>query len=267
MRYRHTWPGFLLLATLVVALGSVLFWGDHFLTPGPSGGLRRLLELRLLSRPSQEATRLVDPQPAVAAFPEPVVSPTPAADPSESSSPTPAAVPQEESPASSPAPAHEPPRRPAPPQVRYALDLGTFAIPEDAERVESRLNQAGFSTVRFRQHASVRLFSVFVRSLADAWEGQAVVERLRQEGFSQAVVLGGGEGVAVRVAQAMPLRLAVKVAERLRAAGHEARVAVDSATAEQVALRHGNFTSRREAEAVSREISWLGVPSEVVQVR
>ena len=267
MRYRHAWPGVLLLATLVVALGSVLFWGDHFLSPGPSGGLRRLLELRLLSRPPQEVPRLVDPQPAVAAAPERAAPPTPAADPPEPSPPSPSAVPPEESPAPSPAPAPEPPRRPAPPQVRYALDLGTFAIPEDAERVESQLNQAGFSTVRFRQQASVRLFSVFVRALADAWEGQAVVERLRQEGFSRAVVLGGSDGVAVRVAQAMPLRLAVKVAERLRAAGHEARVAVDAATAEQVTLRHGNFSSRREAEAVSQEVSWLGVPNEVVQVR
>jgi hypothetical protein len=31
-------------------------------------------------------------------------------------------------------------------------------------------------------------------------------------------------------------------------------------------LRHGNFTSREEAEAIGREITRLGVPNEVVQI-
>ncbi len=156
----------------------------------------------------------------------------------------------------------------APPATtRYALALGTFPIAEDAERIEARMNQAGFSTVRFRQQAPARLFSVMIPQLRDAEEAQAVVERLRQEGFAQAVVLAVKDGLAVRVAQSMPLRTAVQTAEQLRGAGHDARVTGEASRAGQVTLRHGNFATRQEAEIASREIARLGVPNEVVRVR
>jgi cell division septation protein DedD len=151
--------------------------------------------------------------------------------------------------------------------VRYALALGTFAVPEDAERVEAKLNQAGFSTVRFRQQVPAKLFAVVVSSLKDAEEGQATVERLQKDGYGPGVLLVGRTGVTIRVGAATPLRTAVQLAEKLRAAGYDARVATDTTRAGQVSLRHGNFASRAEAEEASREVARLGVPNEVIQIR
>jgi cell division protein FtsN len=170
--------------------------------------------------------------------------------------------PREAAPAATP-----PPSAPAPAPTRYALALGTFAVSEDAEQVEAKLNQAGFSTVRFRQQAPAKLFAVQVSSLKDPEEGQATVERLQKDGYPPSVLLVGRTGVSVRVGPPTPLRTAVQLAEKLRAAGFDARVATEPTRAGQVSLRHGNFASRAEADAASREIARLGVPNEVIQIR
>jgi cell division septation protein DedD len=169
--------------------------------------------------------------------------------------------------ADEPRDAAAPPAPATPPPVRYALALGTFPLSEDAERVEAKLNQAGFSTVRFRQQTLAKLFAVQVSSLKDPEEGQATVERLQKEGHPPSVLLVGRTGVTVRVGPPAPLRTAVQLAEKLRAAGYDARVATEPTRAGQVSLRHGNFASRAEAEAASREVARLGVPNEVIQVR
>ena len=297
MRYRHVWPGVLLLAALALLLVGLLRWGDHFLSPGPTGGIHRLLQLWAASRPSEEAIA----PPASAAAPPPVgdgaasvpvVAPPPVlvpVTPPEASAPPPApttpavAAPPPVAPtpvapapapvvkASPPAPSEEPREAVAapvtPPPVRYALALGTFPLAEDAERVEAKLNQAGFSTVRFRLQTPAKLFAVQVSSLKDAEEGQATVERLLEEGHPPGVLLVGRTGVTVRVGGPMPLRTAVQLAEKLRAGGYDARVVTEATHAGQVSLRHGNFASRPEAEAASREVARLGVPNEVIQVR
>jgi alpha-D-ribose 1-methylphosphonate 5-triphosphate synthase subunit PhnG len=304
VRYRHVWPGLLLLAALALLLAGLLRWGDHFLSPGPSGGIHRLLQLWAASRPPDERA----PSPPVAAAPAPTTDapasppatpPVPAAPSPEPSAPpppgasgppplaTPPAVMPPPTPAApaarAPAPERAPERAeepreaaapplaapgpPAPPPVRYALALGTFAVSEDAERVETKLNQAGFSTVRFRQQAPAKLFAVLVASLKDPEEGQATVERLQKDGYAQSVLLVGRNGVTVRVGPSTPLRTAVQLAEKLRAAGYDARVATEATRAGQVSLRHGNFASRVEAEEASREVARLGVPNEVVQIR
>ena len=287
MRYRHAWPGFLLLAALGLLLVGLVRWGDHFLTPGPTGGIHRLLQLWAASRPHDESAAAPQiaaaPSPATdaAASPPPVVeapSPTQAPTAPSAASPPDAAAPPPTPPAPAPeraeepreaAPAAAPPPAgpPTPPPVRYALALGTFAVSEDAERVEAQMNQAGFSTVRFRQQAPAKLFAVQISSLKDPEEGQTTVERLQKEGFPQSVLLIGRNGVIVRVGAPTPLRTAVQLAEKLRGAGYDARVATDAGRSGQVSLRHGNFASRSEAEAASREISRLGVPNEVIQVR
>ena len=169
--------------------------------------------------------------------------------------------------ADEPRDAAAPPAPATPPPVRYALALGTFPLSEDAERVEAKLNQAGFSTVRFRQQTLAKLFAVQVSSLKDPEEGQATVERLQKEGHPPSVLLVGRTGVTVRVGPPAPLRTAVQLAEKLRAAGYDARVATEPTRAGQVSLRHGNFASRAEAEAASREVARLGVPNEVILVR
>lgn len=285
MRYRHVWPGFLLLAALALLLVGLLRWGDHFLSPGPTGGIHRLLQLWAASRPAEEAiaptasaaapSPVTDASaggPVVAAPPVIVPAPeaaTPATPPPVASTPVtpaPALVVKV-----SPAPAEEPretaPAPATPPPVRYTLALGTFPLSEDAERVEAKLNQAGFSTVRFRLQTPAKLFAVQVLSLKDPEEGQATVERLQKEGHPPAVLLVGRTGVTVRVGPPMPLRSAVQLAEKLRAGGYDARVSSEASHAGQVSLRHGNFASRPEAEAASREVARLGVPNEVIQVR
>ena len=283
----------MLFRSLLVGL---LRWGDHFLSPGPTGGIHRLLQLWAASRPADEAM----PPPAAAAPPvmdapasPPVAAPAvivpvpdtpaPAApSPPAAAAPAPVApapvVPAPVTPPPAPVVRTPPPERaderretaaaPAtPPPIRYALALGTFPLSEDAERVEAKLNQAGFSTVRFRLQTLAKLFAVQVSSLKDPEEGQATVERLQKEGHPPSVLLVGRTGVTVRVGSPTPLRTAVQLAEKLRAAGYDARVATEPTRAGQVSLRHGNFASRPEAEAASREVARLGVPNEVIQVR
>jgi len=297
VRYRHVWPGILLLAALALLLVGLLRWGDHFLSPGPSGGIHRLLQLWAASRPPDESAttpQISTPPPpatdapagssgttaAPAAGPEPPPPPVASAPPPASPSVAPTA-PAPATPPAAPTPARErseepreaapaapaAPSPPAPPPVRYALALGTFAVSEDAERVEAKLNQAGFSTVRFRQQVPAKLFAVLVASLKDPEEGQATIERLTKDGYTQSVLLVGRTGVTVRVGAPTPLRTAVQVAEKLRAAGYDARVATEPTRAGQVSLRHGNFASRAEAEEASREVARLGVPNEVIQIR
>jgi len=287
VRYRHVWPGVLLLAALALLLVGLLRWGDHFLSPGPSGGIHRLLQLWAASRPPDESAAA----PQIASAPSPVtdapvsppgppvaaaVSPEPPpAPPIASASPPPATPPASASPPATappaaPAPARDEPREaaaPAPAPVRYALALGTFAVPEDAERVEAKLNQAGFSTVRFRQQVPAKLFAVLIASLRDPEEGQTTIERLQKDGYAQGVLMVGRTGVTVRVGVPTPLRTAVQLAEKLRGAGYDARVATEPTRAGQVSLRHGNFASRAEADEASREVTHLGVPNEVIQIR
>ncbi|HJV57211.1 MAG TPA: SPOR domain-containing protein [Methylomirabilota bacterium] len=298
MRYRHVWPGILLLAALALLLVGLLRWGDHFLSPGPSGGIHRLLQLWAASRPPDEsaaAPQVSMPSPPATDAPTgssgtpaaPTAGPEPPPPPPVASAPPPASpsvappAPAPATPPAAPTPARErseepreaapaapaAPSPPAPPPVRYALALGTFAVSEDAERVEAKLNQAGFSTVRFRQQVPAKLFAVLVASLKDPEEGQATIERLTKDGYTQSVLLVGRTGVTVRVGAPTPLRTAVQVAEKLRAAGYDARVATEPTRAGQVSLRHGNFASRAEAEEASREVARLGVPNEVIQIR
>jgi cell division protein FtsN len=241
VRYRHAWPGLLLLGALGLLLVSLLVWGDHFLTPGPAGGIRRLLEIWPASGSQSSAAHVT------ATLTEPGDGAAPASDLADEPPPQEAPRAQDAPPAAA---AITPgrPVRPAVSLVRYALDLGTFAIDEDAERAEAQLNQAGFSTVRFRLQPPARLYAVAVL----------------QAGEAGPVETSAG---SIRVAQDLPLRSAVKLAERLRAAGYRVRILAAAAKAAQITLRHGNFASRDEAESVRRELSRLGVLTEVVQVR
>ncbi len=267
MRYRHAWPGLTLLASLALLLGALVTWGDHFLSPGPTGGIRRLLQLWAASRPAQEEAPSPGPgrstpAPHGAPSPGPLGVPSPPPGAFRDLSPRPPAAP-------SPVPLPVALRPEPPPlaQPRYALDLGTFVLIDEAERAEAQLNQAGFSTVRFRQQEPIRLFSVFVSLPTEGDNGDVVMVRLHQDGFAQAVMVDQGENPVIRISGGIPLRIAVRIAERLRAAGHEPRISAEAARGPQITLRHGNFTSREEAEEVGREISRLGVVYEVVQVR
>ena len=102
------------------------------------------------------------------------------------------------------------------------------------------------------------------RSLRDA---QALVVNLRDQGFGGAFVVGDREPVSVQVGLPLPLRGAVQTAERLRAGGHQVRIAVQPGEAVTFAIRHGNFATLREAETKGQELIRLGLGNQVVRVK
>jgi hypothetical protein len=252
MRYRHVWPGFLLLGTLVASLIALLGWGDRILSPGPAGGLSRLLAAR--SAPGGTGEPTLAPMGHLGVR---LVPPDAAALPAE---------PAERDALSSPLGAAPVRRLPIVDQPRYALDFGTFFGVDEAERAEAQLNQAGFSTVRFSRQDPGRVFSVSLPVPRDPDEGHALVDRLRADGFV-GVQATAGDAIAIRIVAGVPLRTAVRIAGRLRDAGHDPRVAAEAPRTGQIGLRHGHFTSRQEAEAVKGELTRLGVAAEVVRIR
>ena len=91
MRYRHVWPGLLLLASLALLLVALVRWGDHFLSPGPGGGIHRLLQLWAPSRlPDESAPGPVVSAPSAGG--EAPVGPSVSVPPVDASAPTPAAA-------------------------------------------------------------------------------------------------------------------------------------------------------------------------------
>ena len=170
-------------------------------------------------------------------------------------------------------PAAAPPRaavkRPAataPATPRFALEFGPFAAAADAARIEKTLTQAGYQTVRFRQQSSTALYAVLIERVPGATEAQALVNALREQGLPDATVVAQDPPV-VRAAEPLPLRRAVELAERLRAAGQPVRVAAQPGQTMAYTVRHGSFASRPEAEARAGELVRLGLVSQVIQVR
>jgi cell division protein FtsN len=165
-----------------------------------------------------------------------------------------------------PAPSATGPARPAAPP-RFAVEFGPFFSPSEAERIERRLIQSGYQTVRFRQQTASTVYAVMIERVPTARDAQALVGRLREQGFGDATVVGRSEPLAVRVGEPLPLRGAVQLAEKLRAGGHQVRVAAEGGDAITYVIRHGNFGSREEAEAKSEDLIRLGLPNQAVQVQ
>jgi hypothetical protein len=155
----------------------------------------------------------------------------------------------------------------APVSARFAVELGPFFTAAEAERVERRLVDAGYPTVRFRQQMGTTVYAVLVERVPPARDAQALVGTLREQGFPEPAVLGTTEPPSVRVGDPVPLRAAVQLAERLRGAGHQVRVAARAGEAITFMIRHGNFTSLAEAEAKSQELARLGLATQPVQVK
>src|SRR5207244_2079054 len=186
-----------------------------------------------------------------------------------------------EAPPPTPAPALAPPISPAPAPMplaareaapagagaRFAVEMGPFVMPAETERVERQLNEAGYQTARFRQQTDAAVYAVLVEKIPTAREAQTLVANLRDEGFDNVAVLGETEPLTIRVGTPLPLRGAVQVAERLRAAGHQVRVSAQPGEAVTFVIRHGNFATTEEAEAKSQELGRLGLASQVVRVK
>jgi len=275
MKYRHAWPGVLLLSALAVLLASLLIWGDHFLTPSPAGGIRGLLEVRLLpvqllpgsgrETPSPAETPRARVETGTPAGGDLVTS-SPASDTYDLSAGTRHAaadgVERSVGP-STPAPS----TALSPHRARYALALGNFAVEEDAERAEAQLNQVGISTVRFRQQSPERRFSVAIRRLDGDTETTVGLDGATANELIPPAASAAEGSAPLWVAKALSLSDAVALAERLKASGYDARIAAEARKAGPITLRHGNFISRQEAEAASRQIAQLGVANEVVKVK
>ena len=265
--------------------------------PSTSSPSMPLAPTPAVAMPAQESPRAVTPvptPPAAPSAPRPVASlttpPTPASAAPAPAAPAAAAPAMSASLAASPAaPAARPPALAGPIAVapsasvpratasrgsfvapgvtpRFALEFGPFFAAADAERVERQLTQAGLPTVRFRQQTGGALYAVLLERIPGAAEAQALVGTLREQGHGEAVVLRQDPPV-IRVNEPLPLRRAVELGERLRAGGHEVRVAAQPGEAVAFTIRHGNFPSKREADARAEELGRLGLVSQVVQVR
>ncbi len=264
------------LALLVVLVGAiaaaVLGWRAGWLDlRGLGADLRPKALLRLKldapaapkpapapAAPPRESARPAEPQAsAPPTAPPPVATPRPAEKPLQ---PAPAAA--AASKASGTAPAAK-----AAGAARFAVELGPFVTPVQAERVERQLNQAGFQTVRFRQQTAGAVYAVSVEKVPTAREAQALVATLREQGYGDALVLGESEPLSVRVGAPLPLRGAVQMAERLRASGHQVRVSAQPGEAATFVIRHGNFATSDEAEAKGQELRRLGLATQVVRVK
>jgi cell division septation protein DedD len=150
---------------------------------------------------------------------------------------------------------------------RFAVEFGPFFSATEAERVERRLSDAGYQTVRFRQHLDAAVYAVLIERVPSAHDAQALVVTLREQGFAGAAVEGTTAPLTVRVGEPIPLRAAVQLAERLRGSGHQVRVAAAAGEALTFIVRHGNFVAREHADARSQELIRLGLPNQAVQVK
>jgi succinoglycan biosynthesis transport protein ExoP len=151
--------------------------------------------------------------------------------------------------------------------ARFAIEFGPFVSAVDAEIVERRLTEAGYSTVRSRQKSGTTAYAVLIERVPTAHEARRVAATLREQGIGDAVVVSA-DPVVLRVGTPLPLRGAVELAERLRAAGHQVRIAAQPGEASALIVRHGAFASREEAEVKRRELGQLDLPAnQVVQVR
>jgi polysaccharide biosynthesis transport protein len=263
---RRLWMGAIVLA-LLAALGGLAGWRlDWF------GGAQRpkeILRQRLEAPPTTPAPTLATPRP-VTVPPAPALTPMPElrAPAMSLSPPTPPPAPERPATAASAAPKPAAPAPSAPPAAaRFAIEFGPFMTAPEAERVERQLNEAGYPTVRFRQQTGAALYAVLIEKIPSAREAQALVASLRQQGSAEAFVVGEREPLSVQVGLPLPLRGAVQTAERLRASGHQVRVAAQPGEAVVFALRHGNFATPGEAEAKGQELMRLGLGNQVVRVK
>ena len=281
-----------LIAVLAgVILAGVVGWRVGLLRgqPPPKALLREKLDASPVTPPAAALPVSPAPAPMPAPAREPAPSPEAAAPPPPAVSPADTTSAPESSPdkaGAEPSGARVPERAPEPVTpaarpsavaareaaptatgTRFAVELGPFVMPAEAERVERQLNQAGYQTTRLRQQTDAAVYAVLVERIPTAREAQTLVANLRDDGFDNVAVLGETEPLTVRVGTPLPLRGAVQVAERLRAAGHQVRVSAQPGEAVTFVIRHGNFTTAEVAEAKSQELLRLGLSGQVVRVR
>ena len=284
--YRNVGMGLFLLGGMLATLSSVTAWRMGFV--GQDVRPRALLRQRLetlpvhalpspaeVKEPALAAATPVAPAAVVQAAPGVGASPTTAApagvDGAPVATPAPAPSPAVPGPAPAPTTVSVPRATPTPSRkpsaVRFAIEFGPFGLAADSERVERQLTQAGYQTVRYRHQAGGTAHAVLVESAATTQEADDLVATLRGEGFAVGGVTLSGHRFSVRVGEPLALRPAVQLAERLRALGHQVRIAATPDAAVTYVIRHGNFAAREDAEATGAELMRLGLAHEIVRVR
>jgi len=150
---------------------------------------------------------------------------------------------------------------------RFAVMFGPFASAAAAEKLERTLIRAGHETLRTRQDAGPTVYAVLIERVPTAHDARTIINVLREQGMGEAII-ASTDPLVVRVGELRPLRGAVELAERVRKVGHHVRVAAQPNDRVAYIIRHGNFATRDEAEARSRELARLSVPAaQVIQVR
>jgi hypothetical protein len=304
--YRNTTMGLIVLVGLAGALGGVVAWRTGKLggaqPPHPREAFRERLESRAADKmppapaaipaavtPPGPAARAAQTAPAPVPAPAPVaaapgvdgpsvVTPAPAAPaaPPASAPAARAAVPAAPPPAAkpaapaAPAPVAAPPPAAAatPSETRFGIEVGPFHSVAEAEDVERKLNQAGYRTVRLRQQNGTSTYAVLIEKIPTAKDAETLTATLKEQGFADATVTGGnGAPLAVRAGEPLPLRGAVRLAERLRGLGHAVRVASQPGEASSFVVRHGSYPTREEAGEKGEELKRLGLATQIVRVR
>ena len=152
-------------------------------------------------------------------------------------------------------------------RARFAIEFGPFLSAPDAEIVERRLTEAGYATVRSRQKSGATAYAVLIERVPTTYEAKRLAAAFREQGMGDAALVST-DPIVLRVGAPRPLRGAVELAERLRAGGHQVRIAAQPGEASALIVRLGAFASREDAEVKRREIGQLDLPAnQVVQVR
>jgi succinoglycan biosynthesis transport protein ExoP len=151
--------------------------------------------------------------------------------------------------------------------TRFAVMFGPFGSAGEAEKLERTLIKAGHGTLRTREGAGPTVYAVLIERVPTVHDARTIMNVLREQAIGEATVVST-EPVVVRVGELHPLRGAVALAERVRKAGYQVRVAAQPNDKVAYVVRHGSFATREEAEARSRELARLSVPAaQVVPVR
>jgi hypothetical protein len=277
--YRNVGMGLFLISSMLATLSGVTAWRMGFV--GQDVRPRALLRQRLdtlpvpspaeVKEPAVAAATPVAPAAVVQAAPGVGASATSTAPAGVDGAPVATPAPSPAAPAPTPTTVSVPrvtptaPRKPS--AVRFAIEFGPFGSAADSERVERQLTQAGYQTVRYRHQAGGTAHAVLVDGAATTQEADDLAATLRGEGFAVAGVASNGHRFSVRVGEPLALRPAVQLAERLRALGHQVRIAATPDAAVTYVIRHGNFAAREDAEATGAELMRLGLAHEIVRVR
>jgi cell division protein FtsN len=155
---------------------------------------------------------------------------------------------------------------PSIPRATYALELGPFATATAAERAEYTLGETDQPTVRVRQGPAPSVYTVLVEDAGSERQARALVVELRAQGHAAAALVGESPPFAISVAQTQPRRSAVQIGAVLRALGHRVRLVGRPGGARSYVVRHGAFSSERDAEARAAELAARGLDSHVVRV-